>query len=904
MSTPRSVLRVGDRVGFDGDEHLVTGLAGTQVRLRADSGAEQVILAGHLMAAPDFELLDAASWPEIEPFGLLESLPAEVVAEAEQWRDHLVEVETGLPPNPDPGVRPRPGYDPQTTTLAQRQRTKADELGVGLRTVERKRGNYTSQGLWGLVDQRAARTFDAAGRADARLVEVLREVIAAETDASTGTRSRLMRRAVKRLEELHGAGVVPVPGKTAFYALIDRLSVGRHTFGSAATRRQLANRPGGVFTATLAARPGEQVQIDSTPIDVRVLAADGVPVRADLTIAVDVATRTICAAVLRPESTKDIDAALLLAKMLVPEPMRPGWSDALRMSASRLPHQRLLDVDARMREAAARPVIVPEQVVIDHGNVFISETFTRACGRLGISIQPARKGTPTDKSVVEATFDAIKTLFAQHVAGFKGANVQERGRDVQPVWTLDELQDLFDEWLIVGWQHRQHDALRDPHAPRQMLTPNERYTSLVAVAGYLPVVLNGTDYLELLPVKWRVINAYGIKIEHRTYDCPELGDYRREHSGLAGKRGLWEVHYAPLRPLPGPRPHPERLDHCPLDAPGDGHRAVRGLHLAARPPPGRRGRSRRHRKRDRPRARRAAHPRRTRPGQGQRPHRRPHPHRCGHPPARVARAGQGRRRARIPSRPTARTERAGDPVRCVRRRRRSRKVAMTGLLTGLDGVEQLPPDESLTTKEGWRRFVTHQPAPPVFPDAAELAALTPRALATLVQARRDYHSDLPLAHTPVMRKLLATGRLLVQLNRGQISARRGMILSGASGTGKTTALSQLGRTHERAVRKRHPGRAGEDRIPVVYVTVPTDATPKMLAVEFARFYGVEFSARATMPDIVNTVCAVAARTHLELVLIDEIHNILDTRARAEVSDQLKYFAERYLQLIRACSERA
>src|SRR4051812_13223033 len=98
-----------------------------------------------------------------------------------------------------------------------------------------------------------------------------------------------MRRAVKRLEELHGAGVVPVPGKTAFYALIDRLSVGRHTFGSAATRRQLANRPHGVFTATLAAWPGEQVQIDSTPIDVRVLAADGVPVRADLTIAVDVA---------------------------------------------------------------------------------------------------------------------------------------------------------------------------------------------------------------------------------------------------------------------------------------------------------------------------------------------------------------------------------------------------------------------------------------------------------------------------------------------------------------------------------------------------------------------------------------------------------------------------------------
>jgi transposase InsO family protein len=68
--------------------------------------------------------------------------------------------------------------------------------------------------------------------------------------------------------------------------------------------------------------------------------------------------------------------------------MRPGWSAALRMSASRLPHQRLLEVDTRMREAAARPVIIPEQVVIDHGKVFVSDTFTRACERLGISIQP------------------------------------------------------------------------------------------------------------------------------------------------------------------------------------------------------------------------------------------------------------------------------------------------------------------------------------------------------------------------------------------------------------------------------------------------------------------------------------------------------------------------------------
>ncbi|GGP84486.1 hypothetical protein [Saccharothrix coeruleofusca] len=386
MTSSGAVLRVGDRVAFDGDDHVVVGLAGSTVRLRADAGGEQVVLAGHLMAAADFAVLEGISLPVMELFGLLESLPAEVVAEAERWRDHLVEIETGLPPGATPGTAARPGFDPNTTSATDRLQAKATELGLSTRTIERKRARLEAQGLWGLVDQRAARTFDVTGQADARLVEVLREMIAAETDLSTGTRSRLIRRVTKRVEELHGEGVVPLPGRSAFYELVDRLTVGWHTFGSAVTRRQTANRPSGAFTETDASRPGEQVQIDSTPIDVMVLAADGVPVRADLTIAVDVATRTICAAVLRPVGTKAVDASLLLAKMLVPEPMRPGWANALRMSASRLPHERLLTIDARMREAAARPVIVPEQVVIDHGKVFVSETFTRACERLGISI--------------------------------------------------------------------------------------------------------------------------------------------------------------------------------------------------------------------------------------------------------------------------------------------------------------------------------------------------------------------------------------------------------------------------------------------------------------------------------------------------------------------------------------
>jgi hypothetical protein len=70
--------------------------------------------------------------------------------------------------------------------------------------------------------------------------------------------------------------------------------------------------------------PGDLMQIDSTPLDVLVRLDDGVTGRVDLTGIIDVATRTVTAAVLRP-TTKSVDASVLLARTVTPEPMRPGW---------------------------------------------------------------------------------------------------------------------------------------------------------------------------------------------------------------------------------------------------------------------------------------------------------------------------------------------------------------------------------------------------------------------------------------------------------------------------------------------------------------------------------------------------------------------------------------------------
>jgi len=308
----------------------------------------------------------------------------------------------------------------------------------------------------------------------------------------------------------------------------------------------LAQQPDGPFGVVSVLRPGEWTQIDSTPLDVRVVLDDGTVDRAELTWLIDVATRTIAAAVLRP-STKAVDASLLLARALTPEPMRPGWVDALRMSRSVLPHQRLATIDERLTLAAARPVIVPETIVCDHGMVYLSQTFRTACRAMGINFQATHTGSPWEKGIVERSFDSVATLFAQYVAGYVGRSVDHRGKHAErdAVWSIVELQDLLDEWIVAHWQNRPHDGLRHPLSPGKALTPNEQYAALIEVTGYVPVPLGVQDYIELLPATWRTVNSYGIKIAHRTYDCTELNPYRRQDSGVAAHKGRWEVHYDP-----------------------------------------------------------------------------------------------------------------------------------------------------------------------------------------------------------------------------------------------------------------------------------------------------------------------------------------------------------------------
>ncbi|MEV7895344.1 TniB family NTP-binding protein [Streptomyces cyaneofuscatus] len=187
-----------------------------------------------------------------------------------------------------------------------------------------------------------------------------------------------------------------------------------------------------------------------------------------------------------------------------------------------------------------------------------------------------------------------------------------------------------------------------------------------------------------------------------------------------------------------------------------------------------------------------------------------------------------------------------------------------------------------TVWQGWDAFV-HRPPAPARKAADPVWSQT---------EREDYHSELAVMRTPAMDNVFtAVRRLLLVNRRQQAGARRGLIISGPATTGKTTTMMALGRSFQLADARQHPGQAA--RRPVLFISVPPAATPKMLVSEFARFLNMPITDRLNQTQITGAVCDLLCELGTQLVLVDDVH-LLDTqrRAGAETSDQLKYLGER------------
>lgn len=420
---------------------------------------------------------------------------------------------------------------------------------VSIRTVYRQLQAYEDQGLAGLTDQRVSALQQRRRRIDPRVVETINKVLAGRSRASTVSKTALIEQ-IRALALADFGDDIRIPSNATMHRLLQEADRGRFSFGSAKTRETLSLAPSTAFGQRAALRPGEQVQIDTTPLDVMVRIDETTIGRPDLTILLDVATRSILAAVLRPVGTKSMDLVVVLARALVPYARRPeGARETRRLISTAWAEDVLIDQQRYERFRESQPFIFPETITTDRGRNYLSKHFEAACERLGISLITAAPHTPTDKPHIERTFKSIASLFLEYCQGYVGRSVEYRGKDAdtrsEQLLTIAQMQELLEDWIAVEWQNRSHDGMRDPLHPSIQLSPNEMCRAFRHVAPELHVPLTRDDFIALLPVVRRRINRYGVTVDHRIYDSKRLAEYRRRQSPVKSKQGRWRIRLDP-----------------------------------------------------------------------------------------------------------------------------------------------------------------------------------------------------------------------------------------------------------------------------------------------------------------------------------------------------------------------
>ncbi|MGC5407618.1 transposase [Streptomyces sp. DT225] len=542
-------VEVGARVEFQGRTWQVTGLVDGRVHLAADDGATGCVLASLLVAADDFAVVGRRA-DDLPAAEVWQALPLAARERALAWLRHIREIETGLPGGAGSGGEPRPAYDPQRFTLAEREHAKAAELAalgwtkVGRNTVQRRRLAYHKEGLMGLVDQRTVRPRSATGRADERVVAAVLEALRDLRGRKATTVKQVIDRAERMVVGRYGPGV-KLPSAASMYRLVKALSDPAEPLGSPARTATGPRRSGGPPSAL---RPAERVHVATARLGSRVVGEDGRLVAVSVTAAVDEATGCVLAAVLHPQES-GAELPVLLAEMAVPRPLRAGWPGLLRRAHEDWP-RRLLPLQARLETTAARPAAVPETLVLDAAGPAVTSWFLTVCEGLGVSVESVHTRGNSAPGACGHTLGVLAGAFTRYAAGLADAArpVAGHGEDdagAAGAWfSMPRLQDLLDEWITARWHTRPQEALRHPLLPRAALTPDEMWRVLLGASGAVPLPLSGQHFAELLPVCRKAVTDAGVRLGRRRYDEECLNEHRGRSCPTTDD-GRWEVHHHP-----------------------------------------------------------------------------------------------------------------------------------------------------------------------------------------------------------------------------------------------------------------------------------------------------------------------------------------------------------------------
>jgi transposase InsO family protein len=563
------VLSIGTRVIHGHEEWTVCAIMGTEVCLerRGAPGLVRVRTVSLLDPTSPFSISDSAVFKDTKEKAPVPSdialhlIPEDqlekVLDRAAHVREILFGYKSGTKYAALPG-EPQEEYRPKKSLMSKYQ-AKAAELHVSVPAVRGWVHRYQEDGVLGLVDRRSQKPVDPFQGCSGEWVEVARTVVKERTTKSNITKGNLLliieervRRAEREKLAARKEGEpepepIPIPGDWAARRALNSLLFNKK-FESARKRRAVAEIPRDGFGHFEASRPGQLVLLDSNRLDVWALnEITSEWVQTELTVAMDVYSGCILGLRLSPVSTKSIDVASVLFEIVQPHEAPPDWPERATWPYHGIPETVLvLDKDDEVRLQG--PGILPDTVTVDHGKVYISAHIINACAELGISLQPARKYTATDKAPIERFFKTLRTGLFDLLPGYKGENIEARGIEAEgeAIYLVSQLEEFIREWVGTVYHLRPVDSLSDDQMPGLRLSPTDRYAHGIAAAGAIVLPRDLHLAIHLLPVTFHVMKKDGVYFKGLIYKGPILSKWRERQSPYRGlPDNKWPFRYNP-----------------------------------------------------------------------------------------------------------------------------------------------------------------------------------------------------------------------------------------------------------------------------------------------------------------------------------------------------------------------
>lgn len=198
-------------------------------------------------------------------------------------------------------------------------------------------------------------------------------------------------------------------------------------------------------------------------------------------------------------------------------------------------HKPVLKTDRTLGGVHVKPGLTPKSIRADNGSIFISTHLREVLRDLGVDLLTSRVGHPTDNATVERWHDTLQRAY-QAIPGFKGRNVQERGRfvgsvAVEPLLTARELEQHLHRFIALDYHRNKHAGLKVPGVEDGHFTPLEAFDMISAATGRILVPQHPDLIYQFLPIRWLSIGNAGVTYRGLTYDGPVVDDLRALRPG-------------------------------------------------------------------------------------------------------------------------------------------------------------------------------------------------------------------------------------------------------------------------------------------------------------------------------------------------------------------------------------